>query len=262
MNAFSSVNSVVNFATGGVGGSSLPSGATLPVAKINTLADVLATCINSAGGTAGDNSPCGNLFANTTVNGAAPTDTITATMNMAHSPHQNVAALTNSASAAGPFQPTLSSAPNDLNIVITYAAGGFSTPRAVAVDTLGNVWVPNTGTSTVTEMTATGSLLSPPLGYAFSSVNAPVAIATDQSGNAWVANNGAATTTKILAGGANSTAYTVGSTPSSVAIDAYGSVFVVSSGSNSISKISSTGLVTTTVVPGATAPIGLALNPR
>lgn len=183
-------------------------------------------------------------------------------MNMAQHPHQNVAALSNSASATAPFQPSLATPPNDLNLVISYAAGGFSTPRAVAVDTSGNVWVPNAGTSTVTEMTATGSLLSPTLGYAFNFLNAPVAVATDQSGNAWVANSGNASATKILAGGASSTSYTVGSSPSSIAVDAFGSVLVTNAGGASLSKISPGGLVTTTTVTGAAAPVGIAVNPR
>ena len=61
-NAFAVVSSVANIVTGTAPGPSLPTGATLPVAKLNTLADILASCVNSTGGTAGDSSPCGKLF--------------------------------------------------------------------------------------------------------------------------------------------------------------------------------------------------------
>ncbi len=61
--AFNTVNKVVNVGTGTLPGATLPAGATLPTAEINTLADILAACINSPGGVAGDNSACGNLFA-------------------------------------------------------------------------------------------------------------------------------------------------------------------------------------------------------
>src|SRR3984885_3429473 len=45
--AFANVNSLVNIATGQSPGTSVPPGATIPVAEINTLADILAPCVNS-----------------------------------------------------------------------------------------------------------------------------------------------------------------------------------------------------------------------
>ncbi len=56
--AFANVNSLVNIATGQTPGTSVPVGVTIPVAEINTLADILAPCVNSDGTTA-----CSALFA-------------------------------------------------------------------------------------------------------------------------------------------------------------------------------------------------------
>lgn len=93
-NAFAAVNVLYNISTGAVGGLSLPSGATLPVNEINALGDILASCVNSTGGTAGNGSNCGNLFADATPSGGtAPADTVTAAMDIAQNPTLNVAAL-------------------------------------------------------------------------------------------------------------------------------------------------------------------------
>jgi hypothetical protein len=49
--------------------------------KLNTLADVIAACVNSTGGVAGDGSYCGSLFSLTTPpDGVPPTDTATAAL--------------------------------------------------------------------------------------------------------------------------------------------------------------------------------------
>jgi hypothetical protein len=47
-------NGLVNFATGAGSGPELPAGSAAPVPTINTLADMMAACVNSNGGQAGD----------------------------------------------------------------------------------------------------------------------------------------------------------------------------------------------------------------
>src|SRR6185312_7664515 len=83
--AFAAINEIVTTTNGTTPGPALPAGATLPTFEINTLADILEQCINSGGGTAGDSSPCGNLFdlAPNAAGTVYPTDTITAALNMA-----------------------------------------------------------------------------------------------------------------------------------------------------------------------------------
>jgi hypothetical protein len=52
----------VNVAMGTIPGMNVPAGTTVPVAQINTLANILSSCINSPGGVAGDGSPCGGAI--------------------------------------------------------------------------------------------------------------------------------------------------------------------------------------------------------
>jgi hypothetical protein len=102
----------------------VPIGTTVPVAQIDTIADILASCINSAGGAAGDNSPCGTLFSLTTPSGIAPaTDTVTALLHLADDPTLNTAALYNLVTPTSPFQPVQSQTPPDLSVRLTVPSG-------------------------------------------------------------------------------------------------------------------------------------------
>jgi hypothetical protein len=116
---FTLASQLANYSTGTAPGANLPPGTTVPVALINTLANVLSSCINSVGGTAGDNTPCGNLFTLTNPGTAPPSNTIAATLNVANNPSLNTQSLFNLAPPSAPFQPQLSSAPVDFSIGLT-----------------------------------------------------------------------------------------------------------------------------------------------
>ena len=192
--AFASVSQLANTANGSASGPSLPAGATLPVGEINTLANILAACVNTTGGVAGDGSPCGNLFAAATPsNGIAPADTVGAAINIAQNPGASVAALFNIVAASGPFQPTLTSAPTDWTIAVQYTGLGLSNPSSVAIDGAGNVWITNCGSAncatpgagSVTQLNGNGVLVG---STSAGGINGPLAVAIDLSGNAWIAN--------------------------------------------------------------------------
>jgi hypothetical protein len=139
-NAFATVNNLVNVANGIAPGRSLPSGATAPTAELNTLADLLATCVNSDG-TTGE---CGSLFAAATPSGgSAPTNTIDAILDIAQNPGNNASALYNLVTGTSPFEPTLNSAPNDWTVMVNYVGGGMNHPYGVVIDGQGNVWLGN-----------------------------------------------------------------------------------------------------------------------
>ncbi|MGI4828544.1 MAG: beta strand repeat-containing protein, partial [Janthinobacterium lividum] len=122
--AFAMANRFASTTTGTSPGTNVPSGDTVPVSKVNTLANILAACINSAGGTAGDSSACGTLFSLATMAGtSSPTDTFTAAVRIADTPALNTAALFNTSSASAPFQPALTSAPSDFSLSLGVPAG-------------------------------------------------------------------------------------------------------------------------------------------
>jgi hypothetical protein len=271
-NAFATVNKLVDISVGSLPGPALPPGATLPVQKMNTIADVLANCVNSAGGVATDtSSPCGALFSAATVNGVAPTDTITAALNLAQNPNAPSSTLTGNIPPTAPFQPVLAAAPGDLGIVINYAGGGISTPTAIAADNLGNLWVPNAGNNSVSKLDALGTsatdatgFLSGASGFTAGSLSGPTAIAIDQSGAAWVANGGNNTVSKLSADGSTGNVFQGGglSGPSSVAIDAAGSAWVANAKGGSVTMITAAGSLTNYSGGGIVAPGAIAIDPK
>ncbi len=184
-NAFAAVGKLVDPVEGALGGPALPPGASIPAAELNTLADIIASCIDtSGGGTAGDGSACGNLFAlAVSSTGVPPADVVTAVLNIAHNPTRNVVGLNKLAGAAGPFQPILPAAPVAWTMAIQYAAAGLSAPTGIAADPSGNLWVTNAVGQSVTLLNASGAVTGT---YAAGQVGS-IAIAVDPSGDAWVA---------------------------------------------------------------------------
>jgi hypothetical protein len=266
-NAFLDVNTLVNTATGVASGPALPAGATVPINEINTLADILAACINSSGGIAGSATACGTLFSAANPGGTlgtAPTDTITAAMNIAQNPALNITSLYSLVQSTPPFQPTLGSKPNDFTIAVNFTGGNLSSPSALASDSFGNLWIANAGGNTVTEFSHNGTVLS---GTGFvNGLNSPSAIAIDGVGAAWVANKGNNTVSKFTISGAPAAApYTGGglNKPTGIAFDSFGNAWVSNNGSASVTEINSAGSTLTDYTPaGASAPLGIAVSPH
>ena len=148
-NAFVLAGEYVDPTAGTSPGVGVPAGQSVPTSLLNSLADVVASCVNSSGGTAGDGTPCGTLFQLTTVSGTAPTDVIGATLNVARNPTMNAAALFALATPTSPFQPVLASTPASFAFGFQSAAlqfGGASVafgPVAVGSTSTMNLLVAN-----------------------------------------------------------------------------------------------------------------------
>ena len=189
VNAFANVDNLINISTGASPGTSAPTTAVIPTAKINTLANILAVCISSEGTTA-----CSPLFtAATPTNGSAPTNTIDAALYLARNPSSSVATLFATTGAAPPFEPALSVAPPDWTLAVTYSGGGLDYPASIAVDSKGNVWTSNycgsnSPCSSVTELSSTGQPISPSTGFTDGSLWESFGLAIDPGGNVWVTN--------------------------------------------------------------------------
>ena len=192
-NAFADVNLLTNIATGGAPGT-VPAGVSVPVPEIYTLANIIAACVNTKGGTYNDGSPCGTLFYNANPGGTAataPTDTMTALMNIAQHPYTsatNTANLYNLSTPTSPFQTGLTTQPDDFTLAVTLTAGNLNGPSGLAADASGNVFVANASANTVTEFNHAGTVLSG-AGYT-AGLNTPSSIAIDSSDIVWVTNSG------------------------------------------------------------------------
>jgi cardiolipin synthase A/B len=121
--AMSLATEFINFTTGQAPGTNVPSGYSVPITLINTLGNILASCVNSSGGVAGDGSACGKLFSLATpISGPAPTNTATALLDILNNPTSNLSSLTNLNTTTAPFQPSLSSAPSSFAVQLQTTA--------------------------------------------------------------------------------------------------------------------------------------------
>jgi sugar lactone lactonase YvrE len=261
--AFANAALLANVANGTAGGANLATGVTVPVAEINTLADIIAACVNSTGSAS---SGCSTLF---TATGA--TETFGGALAIARNPGASAnTALYSLASPTAPFQPTLSSgsAPNDFTMAVTTTAGGsLATPYGVAIDASGNAWVTNESGTTVSEISTTGASLANPTA---SGLYGAQGVALDRNGNVWVANTAGNSVVKftLTAGAVSlSNVYTSGgiAAPSAIAVDSVNDVFIANFNGNSVTELGANGAALNsspfTAAGAITVPTGIAVGP-
>ena len=252
-NAFSTALNLVVQATGLSTGQTTASGSTgtVPASLINSLADILAVCVNSTGPTS---SGCTTLFG-ATENGAgtAPTDTATAAINIAQNPKNNVTALIGTISSTPPFSPTITSAADfTLNVVYT----GSTRLQGVAVDGLGNVFATNPTANSITKLSPVGVVThyNTQNGGNFS---APYAVAIDANNTVWVPSSSNNYLVSVSASG-TITNYNVGG----FADDRYadiapdGSIWTTNESANTVIQFIPPSTVNTFSVPAS--PVGIA----
>jgi hypothetical protein len=232
------------------------SGGTVPQTLLNTLGNLLANCVdsnntyNAVTASSGTQSPqCAALMNNATSDGTTtgtkPNDTATAMLNIAHYPAGEpsgnttfISGLFNSITGNVPFQPTLSSAPNDFSVGISYSGNGLASPGNVAIDASGDAWI--TGNGDVVELGPNGTPISGTTGYATATGYQNRSPVIDYSGNVWfitttgaTANSGSGYVNKMNSSGVlqSGSGYDVQSTiqPYSLVVDANNNIWVANS---------------------------------
>jgi hypothetical protein len=251
-NAFASAANLASLSSGTALATTPAGNGTVPQTEINTLANILASCVNTGS--------CTTLLTTATsdgtTNGTKPTDTATVAINIAHHPGANVGNLF--ALAGSTFTPKLAVVPTDYLLALIFT-GGLNGPLDVEIDGSGNVWVTNVNSSCISVFSNLGVDLSGIGGYCGGSLSTPETIAIDSSGNAWITNSdlnnsgslGANVTVLSRSGSflSGATGYTGGgiSTPDGIAIDGSGNAWIantsgVNSAMNAVTKLSSSGV--------------------
>ena len=233
----------------------------VPTYQVNTLANILAACVNSAGS---GFSQCSTLFSDIRSGGAtgtAPTETATAAIYLAQHPGVNVDAIygiTGSASAA--YAPWFStSSPSDFTIAIRYSGGGVDHPYILATDASGYVWVGNSYSNQISQFDPFGDAVTGANGYS-TNIGVINDIALDADGNLWVANLTSNSVTKItvasevIISSSSSNANGI-NLPSGLALDGRNDAWIINNsssydGSETVTGITSSGAP----VPGTPFP--------
>ena len=181
-NAMSTAMMLADSTTGNSPSSTLPANSTIEAAKLITLADILADCVNSDG-----SSVCTTLFTDATApSSTAPNDTFQAALSIVTHPANHVAALFNDAPSHAAFGGALSSAPNDWTMSISHTGGGLGAPDGLAVDSTGNVWVANYNGGVSGFLPQGASIWQ--YGVSGAGLSGSTAITVDASQNLWVTN--------------------------------------------------------------------------
>jgi streptogramin lyase len=241
VNAFSTVANLIDVSSGLARATTPAGNGTVPQATINTLANIVAACVDMTVDTA-----CPQLFSQATPpGGTAPTDTLSALLDIALNPGNNVAKLYTLQPSKAAFQPSISGSPTDWTLSIEYTGGGLNAPQLPAVDGSGNIWVPNAvDPGTLSEFSPTGEPLSGSNGFSGGGLSYPYAVAVDLSGDVWSANEGIASISKHAANGSplSVSGYTATgmSQPVAIALDALGNVFTANE-NNTVTKFNPAG---------------------
>jgi len=223
---------------------SFPSGVISPTETLYSLANILASCVDSAGA---NSTECQNLFtAATPPGGTAPTTTLQAAVDIARNPVNNVSELYALAPASAPFAPALAVEPSSWSLALNYApsTAAFNSPYSIAVDGAGNVWVANAAGNSVSELTgASGYTTGLNFAPAGAILNFPSWLAIDASGNIWVANSKGNSVSELT----NASGYASGLNfapagaaldgPSSIELDSAGNLWITNFSGDSVSEL-------------------------
>ena len=191
INAAGPASNLASTTTGQATAATALSGMVLPTAEMNTLADILAACVNSGVG-AIPSTTCATLCAAATPRGgSAPTDTFQAAIDIALNPGNHAAALFALVTPSAPFQPTLTAAPGDFALGIQYTGGqiaGAGFTSGLAIDAAGNAWVGSTAgrnPKSITKISPAGAVLSGANGFTYGTTGGN-GFSIDGSGNVWL----------------------------------------------------------------------------
>jgi streptogramin lyase len=205
----------------------------VPQALLDTLGNILATCVNANSTTAVPTSgPCYTLYNNT----GSPANTADAAIYIAQHPGKNVTNLYGLQAGIVQFADDLGTQPKDFTVAINFSGTGLATPVDVAIDASGDAWVTSSA-GQVSKLTPLGKHAS---GSPFA-LPAANYVAIDQSGNAFVSSLGGNDVGELTGAGAVvvGTPYLNAdfSNPAGLASDGSGNVIVANTGGSGLLNV-------------------------
>ncbi len=244
----------------------------VPAAEINTLGNILQSCIDGATG----NTSCTSLFSFTpSISGVAPTNTLQSMLNLARNPYPSAAAMTASSglfslsSANAAFSPSLSAQPPDWALAIVYKGGPLVAQYDIALDANDTAYAGRSSTATnIVGLSAYG--VATPTFTAGSPGTATRQIAPDALGNIWVTNNGSVLYKYSATAGGAPTSFTGYVDTFGVAVDKLNNVWLADASitlAQNITELSYTAgspatyaANYTAVAPGGFQPVELSID--
>jgi sugar lactone lactonase YvrE len=253
INAFNTFHNLVDVSSGTARATTLSGTGTGTQLKINSIANALAPCVNS---TTSTSTQCIALYDATETDTNYPNITsAVAAWQLSLHPGNTTAEPTrntdvyNLSLPNAPFQPALTSIPNDWTLAVNYSVLA-NKPESIAVDSSGNIWTANYGASSVSLLSPTGV---PATNSPFNNTScsgcfsSPKGIAIDSNGSVWVYNYGNSSAmvlsstiinNNLVINTNNGPLNSVGLTsPSTVAIDLYNNPWFVNPSAGNVTQV-------------------------
>ena len=241
-NAFGTAVQLIDPATGAQP-VTFPATAASPAARVNSVANLVNTCVTTA-------AQCGALYSATAGGGAQAGNTLDALFNLARTPAANVAAVYAQSQGSSAYAPALTATPSDWTMFVNYRGGGLNSPSGIGVDSTGSVWVSNYF-YVATKLTPQGVPVFP-TGLTGVGLNNTYGLGIDLNDDAWFPNEQPFTSTGIgsvtvltptggfTSGGAG---FQQGGLnyPLAVALDPNGTTWVVDYGNSHLTLLNSLG---------------------
>jgi len=240
-NAFQAAATLADVVKGSSPGPMLPGNAGSPAVRMNTVANILNSCVASA-------SKCSALYA---AAGVAATNTLDVGYTIARNPGKNIGALYRVASGISAYGPYLSGPPADWSMFLVLTGAGLSAPTGVAIDSTGSVWVANYN-GVASKFGTTGAAVFAN-GVTGSGLNNSYGAAVDLHDNAWIPNEqpykdqNTIGSVSVLTSNGSSAAGTGGFTagglfyPISIALDPNGTAWVLDYGNSHLTLLDASG---------------------
>jgi streptogramin lyase len=242
-NAFANASLLANMSAG-TANSSLYSGEGLaPAATVNTIANIIASCVNGATG----NANCNTLFQYTSsISHYNPTNTAQVPMLLAQSPNAQslfVTTLFNLQPGVGAPYPGLSTAPQNFMLPLEFAIGDVnSKANAIAIDSAGNAWIANQ--TAVLGLSSSGQNLAGAHSKGFDPnaiFSNAQSLAINQQGQIWVTDATANAMFELSSSGSLLSTVTSVPTPNPIAVGANGNLWVGDTQDAAVYQLSSSG---------------------
>jgi hypothetical protein len=283
-NAAAAAGNLASISTGMAPAAKSISGITLPTSEMNTLANILAACVNTnVSGV--PSTTCATLLAAATPPGTSPvppTDTFQAAIDIALNPGNKVSNLFALSTPSAPYQPALTTAPGDFVLGIQYTGGviGISAgSQGLDIDAQGNAWVAIQGSPGGRGVTAVpgglvqispSGVVTPSSTVYLSGMVQPQVVAINSSGVVAITDDATSGYNVLeyspnsgVPVGFTSLSTSLLSAPTGIAFDNRdSSLWVVESAGNVLTHVSASGAQLTASSPLATGanPYGIAIS--
>ncbi len=258
-NAFANVKNILNVPTGQVPGYAAANwNSTVPQGKIYALANILASCVNTASNTS---TGCNRLFSHATSNGTTTgtksTNEAEAIFNIVHNPTAFVSTLYGYQGSTPPFSSSLTGAPTDWTVSVVYNAL-VNHPFNIAFDANGTAWISDE-TKGVVRITAQGAATT--FNNSYGSIHG---VAVNSSGDAWAVDQGN-NKIYVLNSAGQTASYTGGGLngPTAIAFDKNDNAYISNETGVSVSRFNSAGTALKSAayaIPNITNPMWIAVD--